>query len=47
MNLHKLIFTENACYKTGRKMYPQGIMLHGIGTPQPERPVADRENVWR
>ena len=26
MNLHKLIFTNNACYKAGRKIAPKGIM---------------------
>lgn len=35
MNLHKLIFTENACYKTGRKMKPQGIMVHSTGSNNP------------
>ena len=35
MNLHKLIFTENDCYKTGRKMKPQGIMVHSTGSNNP------------
>ena len=35
MNLHKLIFTENDCYKTGRKMTPQGIMVHSTGANNP------------
>ena len=26
MNLHKLIFTENACYKAGKKITVKGIM---------------------
>ena len=25
MNLHKLIFTKNACYKAGKKITPKGI----------------------
>ena len=28
MNLHTLIFTENACYKAGRKITVKGIMVH-------------------
>ena len=35
MNLHKLIFTENDCYKTGRKMKPHGIMVHSTGSNNP------------
>ena len=31
MNLHKLIFTENACYKAGRKITVKGIMVHSTG----------------
>ena len=27
MNLHKLIFTNNACYKAGRRITPKGIMV--------------------
>ena len=28
MNLRKLIFTNNACYKAGRTIVPKGIMVH-------------------
>lgn len=35
MNLRKLIFTENDCYKTGRKMKVKGIMLHSTGANNP------------
>lgn len=35
MNLHKLIFTENACYKAGRKIKPKGIMVHSTGANNP------------
>lgn len=35
MNLQKLIFTENACYKTGQKIKPKGIMVHSTGANNP------------
>lgn len=35
MNLHKLIFTENDCYKAGKKIKPQGIMVHSTGANNP------------
>lgn len=35
MNLHKLIFTNNACYKAGRKITPKGIMVHSTGANNP------------
>lgn len=35
MNLHTLIFTENACYKAGRKITPKGIMVHSPGANNP------------
>ena len=35
MNLHKLIFTENACYKAGRKIAVKGIMVHSTGANNP------------
>lgn len=35
MNLHKLIFTENACYKTGRTINVKGIMVHSTGANNP------------
>ena len=35
MNLHKLIFTENACYKAGRKISVKGIMVHSTGANNP------------
>ena len=31
MNLNKLIFTENACYKAGKKITVKGIMVHSTG----------------
>ena len=35
MNLHKLILTENACYKAGRKIAVKGIMVHSTGAINP------------
>ncbi|PKK40486.1 N-acetylmuramoyl-L-alanine amidase domain protein [Clostridiaceae bacterium JG1575] len=35
MNLHKLIFTQNACYKAGRTIAPKGIMVHSTGANNP------------
>lgn len=35
MNLHKLIFNGNACYKAGKKITVKGIMLHSTGTNNP------------
>ena len=31
MNLHKVILTNNACYKAGRTITPKGIMVHSTG----------------
>jgi len=36
MNLKKLIFTENACYKTGQTITPRGIMVHSTGANNPK-----------
>lgn len=35
MNLQKLIFTENACYKAGATITPKGIMVHSTGANNP------------
>ena len=35
MNLNKLILTENACYKAGRKITVKGIMVHSTGANNP------------
>ena len=35
MNLHKLILTENACYKAGRTIDVKGIMVHSTGANNP------------
>ena len=35
MNLHKLILTNNACYKAGKTITPKGIMVHSTGATTP------------
>ena len=35
MNLRKLILTNNACFKAGRTITPQAIMLHSTGANNP------------
>lgn len=35
MKLHKLILTNNACYKAGRTITPKGIMVHSTGANNP------------
>jgi len=35
MNLHKLIFINNACYKAGKTITPKGIMVHSTGANNP------------
>ena len=35
MNLRTLILTNNACYKAGRTITPQGIMAHSTGANNP------------
>lgn len=35
MNLHKLLLTNNACYKVGKRMTPKGIMVHSTGANNP------------
>ena len=35
MNLKKLIFTNNACYKAGRTIAVRGIMVHSTGANNP------------
>lgn len=31
MNLNKVLLTENACYKAGKKIKPKGVMIHSTG----------------
>lgn len=35
MNLFKLIFTKNDCYKAGKTTKPKGIMVHSTGANNP------------
>ena len=35
MNLHKLLFTENACYRAGRKITVKVIIVHSTGANNP------------
>ena len=35
MNLHKLILTNNACYKARQTIVPKGIMVHSTGANNP------------
>ena len=35
MNLHKLILSQNACYKAGKTIIPKGIMVHSTGANNP------------
>lgn len=35
MNLQKLIFTNNDCYKAGKKIVPKGVMVHSTGANNP------------
>lgn len=35
MNLHRLILTNNACCKAGKKIVPKGIMVHSTGANNP------------
>ena len=48
MNLHTLIFTNNACYKAGRKITPKGIMVHSTGANNPwlKRYVGPMMGCW-
>jgi len=35
INLHKLIFVNNDCYKAGRTIIPKGILVHSTGANNP------------
>lgn len=39
MNLVQAILTKNPCYTAGRKIKPQGLMLHSVGVGQPSAMV--------
>ncbi|HQA15945.1 MAG TPA: amidase, partial [Candidatus Avimonas sp.] len=35
MNLKKLIFTSNDCYRAGKTIAPKGILVHSTGANNP------------
>lgn len=39
MNIVQAILTKNPCYTSGRKIKPQGLMLHSVGVGQPSAMV--------
>lgn len=48
MEIIKAYATKNRCYQIGTPLYPQGIMLHSIGCPQPNAAVmAQSYNQYR
>lgn len=42
MNIIEAFATSNKCYQVGAPLYPQGIMLHSVGTPQASAAVFAR-----
>lgn len=42
MKIIEVYATKNKCYQIGAPLTPQGIMLHSIGTPQPNAAVMAR-----
>lgn len=42
MDIVEAFATKNKCYQAAIPMYPQGLMLHSIGTPQPSAAVLAR-----
>lgn len=48
MDIVEAFATKNKCYQVATPLYPQGIMLHSIGCPQPNAAVmAQSYNVYR
>lgn len=48
INIVEAIATANKCYQAAIPLYPQGIMLHSIGVPQPNAAVMARSyNTYR
>ena len=39
MNLIQNYLTESGCYKSGRHITVQGLMIHSVGCPQPKADV--------
>lgn len=42
INVAEAFATKNKCYQIGAPLTPQGVMLHSIGTPQPNAAVMAR-----
>lgn len=42
INIVEAFATKNKCYQVGAPLTPQGIMLHSVGTPQPNAAVFAR-----
>lgn len=42
MDIIEAFATKNKCYQAAIPLYPQGLMLHSIGTPQPSAAVLAR-----
>ena len=42
INIVEAFTTKNKCYQSATPLYPQGIMLHSIGCPQPNAAVMAR-----
>ena len=42
ISIIEALVTNNKCYQAAIPLYPQGIMLHSIGTPQPSAAVLAR-----
>ena len=42
INIIEALATNNKCYQAAIQLYPQGIMLHSIGCPQPNADVMAR-----
>ena len=44
MKINKLLCTLSDCYKTNRKISPNGLIIHSVGCPQPDPFVFQR--IW-
>lgn len=42
MDIIEAFATKNKCYQAATPLYPQGVMLHSIGCPQPDAAVMTR-----
>lgn len=44
MEIIEAYATQNKCYQIGAPLKPRGIMLHSIGTPQPNAAAWEAES---